>query len=294
MYSLPQAPFVAGTVISSAAVNSNFSDIATALTGSLATNGSAVMTGQVKGADGSTLLPSLTFATDTSTGFSHQASQISVSVAGTSVGAWTSSGYTGAVASGVPVGTVVSFMGSSAPSQWYLCFGQAVSRTTFSALFAVIGTTYGVGDGSTTFNLPDLRGRQLFGLDNMGGSAASRLTSTYFGSATTTLGDVSTTTDHVGLVAGNIPSLTSSGSNSISVNASGFFPQLNTATWGANSFSGGGTVALSDSNAFASLTSAKASTGTNTITVTSTGTSGTAFSNISPAMVVNTIIFAAA
>jgi hypothetical protein len=56
-------------------------------------------------------------------------------------------------------GMVAAYAGSSAPSGWLLCDGTAVSRTTYSALFAAIGTSYGAGDGSTTFNLPDLRGR---------------------------------------------------------------------------------------------------------------------------------------
>lgn len=73
-------------------------------------------------------------------------------------------------------GTVLDFAGTTAPSGWLLCFGQAVSRTTYANLFAAIGTTYGVGDGSTTFNLPDCRGRATAGKDNMGGTAASRLT----------------------------------------------------------------------------------------------------------------------
>jgi hypothetical protein len=57
-----------------------------------------------------------------------------------------------------------------------LCDGSAVSRTTYAALFAVTSTAYGVGDGSTTFNLPDLRGRAVAGKDNMGGTAQNRLT----------------------------------------------------------------------------------------------------------------------
>lgn len=73
-------------------------------------------------------------------------------------------------------GTVLPFAGSAAPSGWLLCYGQAVSRTTYATLFAVVGTTYGTGDGSTTFNVPDLRGRVAAGKDDMGGSAASRLT----------------------------------------------------------------------------------------------------------------------
>lgn len=73
-------------------------------------------------------------------------------------------------------GTVLPFAGTTAPTDWLLCFGQAVSRTTYANLFAAIGTTYGAGDGSTTFNLPDLRGRVAAGKDDMGGAAAGRLT----------------------------------------------------------------------------------------------------------------------
>jgi microcystin-dependent protein len=90
----------------------------------------------------------------------------------------------------VPSGAIMSFAGSSAPTGWLLCYGQAVSRSTYSALFSAIGTTHGTGDGSTTFNLPDLRGRAVAGVDNMGGSAASRITSGNSGITGTTLGAV--------------------------------------------------------------------------------------------------------
>ena len=75
-----------------------------------------------------------------------------------------------------PAGAIADFAGGSAPTGWLLCFGQAVSRSTYAALFGVIGTTYGAGDGSTTFNLPDLRGRVTAGKDDMGGTDAERLT----------------------------------------------------------------------------------------------------------------------
>lgn len=58
------------------------------------------------------------------------------------------------------------YAGSSAPSGYLLCDGSAVSRSTYEALFAVIGTTYGAGDGSTTFNLPNLKGRFWYGFDS--------------------------------------------------------------------------------------------------------------------------------
>lgn len=75
-----------------------------------------------------------------------------------------------------PVGTILDYAGDPAPTGWLLCYGQAISRSTYADLFAIIGTTYGVGDGSTTFNLPDLRGRVAAGQDDMGGSSANRLT----------------------------------------------------------------------------------------------------------------------
>lgn len=83
---------------------------------------------------------------------------------------------TGAVPSSMPSGAVIPFAGSTEPSGWLFCFGQAISRTTYAELFAAVSTTYGVGDGSTTFNLPDLRGRVVAGQDDMGGTSANRLT----------------------------------------------------------------------------------------------------------------------
>lgn len=63
----------------------------------------------------------------------------------------------------VPPGVITQYAGASAPAGWLICDGSAVSRTTYAALFAAIGTTYGIGDGSSTFNLPDLRNRVAAG-----------------------------------------------------------------------------------------------------------------------------------
>lgn len=68
----------------------------------------------------------------------------------------------------VPTGAILPYGASSAPSGYLLCDGTAQSRTTYAALFAVIGTTYGIGDGSSTFNMPDMRGRFAFGLATSG------------------------------------------------------------------------------------------------------------------------------
>lgn len=64
-----------------------------------------------------------------------------------------------------PVASVVPYAGSTAPTGWLFADGAAVSRATYSDLFDIIGTTYGAGDGSTTFNLPNLKGRIPVGLD---------------------------------------------------------------------------------------------------------------------------------
>lgn len=65
----------------------------------------------------------------------------------------------------VPCGAVLPFAGTSIPSNWLLCDGSAVSRSTYADLFSKIGTTFGSGDGSTTFNLPNLKGKVPVGLD---------------------------------------------------------------------------------------------------------------------------------
>lgn len=74
-----------------------------------------------------------------------------------------------AVGQGVPLGVPLPFGGAEAPGGYVLCQGQALSRSAYSALFAVLGTRFGAGNGSTTFNLPDLRGRAPFGADGGAG-----------------------------------------------------------------------------------------------------------------------------
>jgi len=80
----------------------------------------------------------------------------------------------------IPAGVVVAWAGSSAPSGWLECSGAAISRTAYSALFAICSTNYGVGDGSSTFNLPDARGRAIYGTST---SVSLGATSTAIGSS---------------------------------------------------------------------------------------------------------------
>jgi len=76
-------------------------------------------------------------------------------------GAW-SHGGSGSIA----IGSIFQFAGSSAPEDYMICDGGAISRTTYSDLFSIIGTNYGSGDGSTTFNIPNLQGKIPVGLDS--------------------------------------------------------------------------------------------------------------------------------
>lgn len=70
---------------------------------------------------------------------------------------------------GLPSGVVFPFAGTAAPYGYVICDGSAVSRTEYASLFAAIGTSHGSGNGSTTFNLPDYRGRFLRGVDGLAG-----------------------------------------------------------------------------------------------------------------------------
>lgn len=108
----------------------------------------------------------------------------------------------------LPLGGILPYIGTSAPnSAFALPYGQAISRTTYATLFSLVSTTFGIGDGTTTFNVPDLRGRGISGKDDMGGSAASRLTSTYFGTSAAALGAVGGSESHT-LTTPEIPSHT--------------------------------------------------------------------------------------
>lgn len=66
----------------------------------------------------------------------------------------------------VPTGAIMAFGGGSAPDNWLLCDGAAIDRTTYSALFSAIGTAFGAGDGTTTFNLPNFKGKFPVGRDS--------------------------------------------------------------------------------------------------------------------------------
>jgi microcystin-dependent protein len=296
VYSLPQAPFVSGTVISSAAVNSDLSDIASALTGSLPRDGQAGMIGALLAANGSSIAPSIAFTNDPSSGFYSPATgEIGVVIEGTQIGIFSSTGSSVPSSSGVPVGSVIDYAGTTIPTTWYQCYGQAVSRTTYALLFTAIGVTYGSGDGATTFNLPDARGSILVASDNMGGTAAGRLTTTYFGTDPTVIGDRGgnqTATLTLAQLPGGI---TSTGTASVTDNT-GYIRVGSTTGGGWTNFSsvGGGSQVWHAASPGSNLADTASPTSAGSASVTSNNTSGNPHGIIQPSLIVNKIIYAGA
>jgi microcystin-dependent protein len=211
----------AGAVIASSDYNENFDDVAEQLTNSLALDGQSTMVGQIKAANGTSAAPALTFGSDTDTGaYRSAANEYAVAAGGTQITAVSASGLdvrsgnylkAGAIVAPCPIGSIIDFAGPSAPAGWLFAGGQAVSRTTYALLFAVIGTTYGSGDGSTTFNLPDLCGRVSAGRDDLDGSSAGRLTTVFFGANADILGATGGSESHT-LTTAQLPSITPAGS----------------------------------------------------------------------------------
>jgi microcystin-dependent protein len=193
-----------------------------------------------------------------------------------------------ATLAGVPIGCIMPFTGTSVPTGWLLCYGQAISRTTYAALFAVIGISYGPGDSSTTFNLPDLRGRYPLGKDNMGGSAMNRVTQAVSGILATTLGsaggdqhaqeDTLTSTS----TATSVVDEGSGHSHTIKLQGDGG----GAADGQPTSIAGGDSEDGSTEIAFTGISV------TTTVTTTTSGTSEGASQNMPPCQVTNYIIFA--
>ena len=153
------------------------------------------------------------------------------------------------------VGDIKLFAGAAAPQKWMLCDGSAIRRDTYSALFSVIGTTYGAGNGETTFNIPDLRGRVPLG------SSADHALGTRGGAET-----------HA-LTIAQMPSHTHTANSSISI--------------GSRGGSGSGLAYLDPanlSNAYKSVTFEP------TVTNANTG-GGEAFSVMNPFATINYIIY---
>ncbi len=190
--------------------------------------------------------------------------------------------------SALPAGMLAPFAGAAAPAGWLLCYGQAVSRDDYPALFAAIGTTHGAGDGSTSFNLPDLRGRAVAGKDDMGGSAANRLTGQSGGVDGDTLGAAGGAETHT-LGSSQMPShshargtlaTASAGSHNHSINTGAFHTSGNYSrlSWGNNNASGTQSTASGGSHSHAIRG------------YTGRVGSGRAHNNVQPTVVLNWIV----
>lgn len=188
------------------------------------------------------------------------------------------------------VGDVFATARSTAPGGSVLCYGQAISRTTYADLFSAIGTTFGSGDGSTTFNVPDLRGRTIAGKDNMGGSAASRLTGQSGGVTGTTLGATGGAEIHQLTSAQNGPH-----THTASLTVTGTFSGSTDANTIQSSGSSGAVQAggafTAPYNAPGYATVSGSITGTASGTTGSSG-SGSSHNNVQPTMILNWCIYA--
>jgi microcystin-dependent protein len=181
----------------------------------------------------------------------------------------------------IPIGATIEYWGTSAPTSSFIFpAGQPISRTTYSSLFSLFGTTYGSGDGSTTFNVPDLTGR----VPVMKEAVATRLTSTYFGGNSTTLGATGGSDSHTLTLAQLPPGITSSGT--FPVTGSNYLSGLNNFLTSFSTASGGGTIWL----AFVPSTTSTLSNPTASGTVTSNNTSGNAHANVQPTIICNKIL----
>ncbi|MBR1142491.1 phage tail protein [Bradyrhizobium sp. AUGA SZCCT0431] len=183
----------------------------------------------------------------------------------------------------IPLGAGMDYWGTTAPNSAFVFpYGQAISRTTYSTLFNLIGITYGPGDNSTTFNLPDLRGRVTAKKDDMGGSSANRLTDANDGLDGDVLGDTGGGETQV-LVTANLPAYTPAGGLTV-VSTVGQVMQTNSIVE-AIIGTGGGAAAGA-----VGITGVSTITSTGTLAGTAQGGTSTAFGVVQPTIMCNYIM----
>lgn len=201
---------------------------------------------------------------------------------GSGAGTWTSFDLS------IPVGSITEYAGASAPAGWLFAFGQDVSRTTYADLFTAIGVTYGIGNGTTTFTLPDCRGRVTAGKDDMGGTSANRLTNQTGGLNGDTLGGTGGAETHA-LTTAQMPAHTHTFSATTSTDGAHThtYQEPDSATTRDSS---GGTGVWQDDTSGSTTSSNGAHTHTVSGTSGSTG-STTAHNNVQPTIVFNKIIY---
>ncbi len=178
---------------------------------------------------------------------------------------------------GIPLGASIDYWGTSSPhSAFALAYGQAISRATYSGLFALFGTAYGSGDGATTFNIPDLRGRVVAGVGNMGGVDAGRLTASTVNSIG--LGGVGGAETHT-LTTPQIPSHTHNNTLNDPGHIHGFPVSFGGTTGGTGIFSGASGGNTNTNSATTGITINNATAG-----------SGNAHNNVQPTIICNKLL----
>lgn len=278
-------------------MNDDLSDIASALTGSIAADGQTTITGPIKFTTGSAAAPSITFAAETNTGIMYAGGGTIYFVgSGTVTGGIGPFGYfNGSGATLTPIGMVVDWAGTTAPSGWLFLYGQVVSQTTYAALYNTIGTFYNTGgEGAGNFRLPDCRGRVSAGKDDMGGTTAGRITAAGSGITGTTLGAAGGSETNT-LAQANLPAVsptfTGSPVTSVLDSLTGKILPFSTAAIQAPV---GGLNA--GSQIFVTTVANWDSVVSPSVTITAAGTisalgSGTAHANVQPTIIFNKIIF---
>lgn len=278
VYSLPPGYLaVTGTTIQASQHNPPLEDIASALTARLSRDGSAPMTGAVQFASGTVALPGAVFQADLTSGFYKTTSGIGVAIGGSKVAEFLPGGVSGARF----LGELIPYTGTTAPALTVLPAGQTLSRTTYADLWTFAqaeitagSTLYNNGDGSTTFGVPDMRGRIPVPPDNMGGTSASRINNIL----NTALGSTGGEQQHT-LTASEIPTISGNISGTtVSVYAGGGLNSFNVAGGAGSSLPVGG-----------SITAAGVSG-----TFSSTNTGAGTHNNVQPSITCNWLLFAGA
>jgi microcystin-dependent protein len=183
-----------------------------------------------------------------------------------------------------PAGIMFPYGGASAPSGWLLCDGSAVSRATYSDLFTAISTTFGVGDGTTTFNLPDTARKVLVGAGGTGTATLANTVGATGGAETHTLTTAELSTHSHGVTdSGHSHGVTDSGHTHTYDDE---LSTLNVTSSGASAVIKTGPTTLNTNSATTGISINSATTGIST----SNAGSGTAHNNMQPSLVTNYII----
>jgi microcystin-dependent protein len=297
--------FVAGNSITAAGHNANWDDIATEVTNSVAADGQTTMTGPLKAASGTVSAPGVTFASDTDCGlYRIGANNIGVAANGAKV---LDVATTGLTVTGemnattvkqagfaiLPVGLgPLPWSGTAAPSGWVLANGATLNRADYPDLWtfaaaeiALSNSLYTNGNGTTTFTVPDMKGRIPAGKE----AAATRLTATHFGGDSTALGATGGSESHT-LTTAQLASHTHTGTTGDqSANHTHGFNAVLTDIPAALNY-GGGVNAGTNADT-AGTTGIESAVHQHNFTTAATG-SGNAHNNTQPTIITNYIIFA--